>query len=167
MKRGKWSGIGVGTLIASLGLWFGLLAIQTSRMTGLVIISAGIIFAMYAMAVFGGVENLGTVAFYSALYAIVTATTLVVIFTATQSPSYIVAAPTLAIGVGGAIGLPPRGNSLRTLARAVGAVLATVVVVLVYWVDPTVYAFIAPLLALPAVGLADRMFDRALAVVAE
>ncbi len=167
MKRGTWPGIGVGTLIAALALWFGLFAIQTNRTTGLVIISVGIIFAMYAMTAFSGVEDAGTVAFHSALYAIVTATTLVVLFTTTQSPSYIVAAPTLAIGVGGAIGLPPLGNVYRTLTRVVAVAVATVAVVFVYWVDHTVYALVAPLLVLPAVGLADRAFARGQAVVAE
>ena len=167
MKRGTWSGIAIGTLIAALGLWFGLFAIQTSRMTGLVIISVGIIFAMYAMVAFSGVDDTGTVAFHSALYGIVTATALVVLFTITDSPSYVVAAPTMAIGVGGAIGLPPLGSLLRTFTRVAGAALATLVVVLVFWVDHTVYALIAPLVALPAVGLADKVFEKGRAVVAE
>jgi hypothetical protein len=45
--------------------------------------------------------------------------------------------------------------------------VATVAVVFVYWVDHTVYALVAPLLALPAVGLADRAFAKGQAVVAE
>ncbi|RLE15697.1 MAG: hypothetical protein DRJ28_03420 [Actinobacteria bacterium] len=167
MTRGTWPAIGVGTLIAALGLWFGLFAVQTSRMTGVAIISIGIIFAMYGMVAFSGVDDPGTVAFHSALYAIVTASMFVVLFTVTESPSYVVAAPTMAIGVGGAIGLPPEGNPFRTLTRVAGAALVTVIVVLVYWVDHTVFALIAPLVTLPSVGLADRMFDRGTAVVAE
>jgi len=167
VKRSTWLGIGVGTLIFALGLWFGLLAIQTSRITGLAIISVGIIFAIYGMTAFSGAEDPGTVAFHSALYAILAAATVIVLFTVTDSPSYVVAAPTLAIGVGGAIGLPPRGSPYRTLARVAAVALVTTVVVLVYWVDHTVYALIAPVLPLLAVGLADRVFDRGMQVVAE
>lgn len=167
MKRSTWLGIGVGTLISALGLWFGLLAIQTSRITGLAIISVGIIFAMYGVTAFSGAEDPGTVAFHSALYAILAAATLVVMFTVTGSPSYVVAAPTFAVGVGGTIGLSPRGDPYRTFARFAAVALVTAVVVFVYWVDSTVYALVAPVLALPAVGFADKVFDRGKQVLAE
>ncbi len=167
MKQSKWLGIGVGTLIAALALWFGLLAIQSSRVTGLSIIAIGIVFAMYAMVIFSGVEDGQTVAFHSSLYAIVAATTMTVVFTSTGSPSYLVAAPVLAIGVGGTVGLPPLGNQFRMLTRVGGVILVSIIAVSVYWVDHTVYAIVAPLMPLPAVGLADRIFDRGRAVVAE
>ena len=167
MRRSVWLGIAVGTLVAALTIWFGLFAIQSSRVPGLVIISAGIIFALYAMAAFDGVEDAGTVAFHSSLYALVTASALVILFTATDSPSYVVAAPVLALGIGGAVGLPPVGSRLRMLSRSAAALLATIAAVAVYWVDPTVYAMVAPLLPLPAVGVADRIFDLGEKVVAE
>ena len=160
MKRSAWLGIGVGTLIAALALWFGLFAIQSNRTTGLAIISVGIIFAMYAMAAFNGVDDGATVAFHSSLYALVTATTLIVIFTTTDSPSYVVAAPVLALGAGGVVGVPPSGNPLRTLSRAIAVAVVTIIAIAVYWVDHTVYAIVAPLLPLPAVGLADKVFNR-------
>lgn len=167
MKRSAWLGIGAGTLSAAVALWFGLFAIQTSRATGLTVIAVGIVFAMYAMAVFSGVEDGPTVAFHSSLYAIVAATTLMIAFTATGSPSYVVASPVFALGVGGAVGVPPIGESLRMLARVAAVILVTFVAVSVYWIDHTVYAIIAPLIALPAVGLADRWFERGKQVVAE
>jgi hypothetical protein len=167
VKRSAWLGIGVGTVIASLAMWFGLFAIQSSRVTGLVVIFVGIIFAMYAMAAFSGVVDAGTVAFLSSLYALVTASALIIVFTATNSPSYVVAAPVLALGIGGAVGLPPAGSRLRTLSRSAAALLVTIAVVAVYWVDPTVYAMVAPLLPLPAVGVADRIFEAGEKVVAE
>jgi hypothetical protein len=148
-------------------MWFGLFAIQSSRVTGLAIISVGMIFAMYAMAAFNGVEDAGTVAFHSSLYALVTASTLVIMFTVTDSPSYLVAAPVLALGIGGAVGLPPVGNRLRMLSRSVAVIVVTIVAVAVYWVDHTVYAMVAPLLPLPAVGIADRIFTAGEKVVAE
>lgn len=154
-------------MVAALGVWFGLFAIQTNRMTGLAIMSVAIIFAMYAMTAFSGVDDPGTVAFRSSMYGIVTAATLVVLFTVTDSPSYVIAAPILAIGVGGAVGLPPNGIPFRTLVRVAAVTLVTTVVVAVFWVDHTVYAFVAPLVALPAVGFADRLFDRGRSIVAE
>ncbi|MEN8040192.1 MAG: hypothetical protein ABFR95_01700 [Actinomycetota bacterium] len=167
MNRGPWLGIGVGTLIAALGVWFGLFAIDSDRSVGLLILAVGLVFSMYAMAVFSGVEETANVAFNSAIYALTTATTLVIFFTVTQSPSYMVAVPVLALGVGGAIGLPPIGNRYRTLVRLGVAVLVTFIAILVYWVDHTVYALIAPLIPLPAIGLADRVFGLAREVVAE
>ena len=167
MKRSAWLGIGVGTVIAALAMWFGLFAIESSRVTGLAVIFVGIIFAMYAMAAFSGVADAGTVAFHSSLYALVTASALVILFTATSTPSYVVAAPVLALGIGGAVGLPPAGSRLRTLSRSAAALLVTIAVVAVYWVDPTVYAMVAPLLPLPAVGVADRIFEAGEKVVAE
>lgn len=167
MRPGIWPAIGVGTLIATLGMWFGLFAFQTSRATSLGIISVAIVFAMYGMVAFSGVDDPGTVSFHSALYGIVAASTLVVLSTVTDSPSYVIAAPVMAIGVGGAVGLPPHGNLYRTLVRVAAAVLVTTVVVSVFWVDYTVYALVAPLVALPAVGLADRLFDKGRSIVAE
>lgn len=167
MKQSAWLGIAVGTLIAALGLWFGLFAIQSNLIVGLGIISVAIIFAMYTMAMFNGMEDASTVAFHSSLYAIVTATFLMILFTATDSPSYVVAAPVLALGVGGVVGIPPTADRFRLLIRSAGALAATGIAVALYWVDPTVYALVAPLLPLPAVGLIDGFSDRVRALAAE
>ena len=167
MKQSKWLGIGVGTLIAAIALWFGLIAVQSSRVTGLTVIAVGIVFAIYAMVMFSGVADGQTVAFNASLYAIVAASTLTIVFTATGSPSYLVAAPVFAVGVGGTVGLEPLGDTTRMLTRIVGVIVVCGIAVAVYWVDNTVYAIIAPLIPLPAVGIADRVFDRAKQVVAE
>ncbi len=167
MRRGKWVGIVVGTLIASGSFWLGLFAIETDRVTGLTIIAVGIVFAMYTQAVLTGVDDIGTVAFRSALYAILAGSALVVLFAATGSPSYLVAAPTFAIAVGGVMGVPPVGQKSRTLLRFGAAGAISFLVVAVYWVDLTVYALIAPIVALPVIGLADRVFDRAVVVMDE
>lgn len=167
MKQSAWLGIAVGTLIAALGLWFGLFAIQSNLIVGLGIISVAIIFAMYTMTMFNGVEDASTVAFHSSLYAIVTATFMVILFTATDSPSFVVAAPVLALGVGGVVGIPPTADRFRLLIRSAGAVAAAGIAVSVYWVDPTVYALVAPLIPLPAVGLIDGFSDRVREAAAE
>jgi hypothetical protein len=167
VNPGKWVGISVGTLIAALGMWFGLFAIQSNRVTGLVVISVGIVMAMYALAAFSGVDDAGTVAFHSSLYAIVTASLMVIVFTATSSPSYIVAAPVLALGIGGVVGVPPVGSRYRMLTRGAAAVLVAIIAVTIYWVDHTVYALVAPLLPLPAIGVADRIFDRGEEIITE
>ena len=167
MKRSVWLGIAVGTIVASLAIWFGLFAIESNRTVGLIVISVGIIFAMYAMAAFNGVADGGTVAFHSSLYAIVTASALLIMFTVTGSPSYVVASPVMALGVGGVVGVPPVGNRFRMLSRFAAVILVAIIAVAIYWVDHTVYAIVAPLLPLPAVGIADRIFDRGIAIVAE
>jgi hypothetical protein len=167
VKRSAWLGIAAATLVAALAMWFGLFAMGSSRAVGLTVISVGIIFAMYVMAAFNGVEDAATVAFNSSLYSMVAASTLVIMFTISNSPSYAVAAPVVALGVGGVVGIPPVGNRYRMLSRAAAVILAAIIAVAVYWVDHTVYAIVAPLLPLPAVGIADRIFDRGIAIVAE
>jgi len=53
------------------------------------------------------------------------------------------------------------------LIRSAGAVAAAGIAVGVYWVDPTVYALVAPLMPLPAVGLIDGFSDRVREAAAE
>lgn len=167
MTQSTWRGIGAGIFVASLGIWFGLFAVQTSSTIGLAAMAFGIVFAMYAMAFVDGVEDAASVAYRSALASLVTAGAFVIVFQATQSPSFLVAAPVFALGVGGALGLPPVGQSYRTASRVAAVGVATVIAVLVFWVDHAVYAFVAPLLPLPAVGIADRIFDRGKEILAE
>lgn len=167
MKQSAWLGILVGTLVGALAVWFGLFAIGSSRTVGLIVISVGIVFAMYVMAAFSGVDDAATVAFHSSLYAIVAASTLLILFTVTGSPSYVVASPVIALGIGGVVGVPPVGNRMRMLSRAAAVILVAIIAVSIYWVDVTVYALVAPLLPLPAVGITDRIFDRGVAIVAE
>lgn len=167
MKRSVWLGIGAGTIIASLAMWFGLFAVESNRTVGLVVISMGIILAMYTMAALNGVDDAATVAFHSSLYAIVAASTLVIIFAVTGSPSYVVASPVVALGVGGVVGVPPVGDRLRMLSRSAAVILVAIIAVSIYWVDHTVYALVAPMLPLPAVGITDRIFDQGIAIIAE
>lgn len=162
-----WLGIGAGTIIASLAMWFGLFAVESNRTVGLVVISMGIILAMYTMAALNGVDDAATVAFHSSLYAIVAASTLVIIFAVTGSPSYVVASPVVALGVGGVVGVPPVGDRLRMLSRSAAVILVAIIAVSIYWVDHTVYALVAPMLPLPAVGITDRIFDQGIAIIAE
>jgi hypothetical protein len=79
----------------------------------------------------------------------------------------VVASPVIALGVGGVVGVPPVGNRFRMLSRFAAVILVAIIAVAIYWVDHTVYAIVAPLLPLPAVGIADRIFDRGIAIVAE
>lgn len=167
MTRSAWLGIGVGTLIASAGFWAGLFVLQSERTAGLAIVAIGIVFAVYGIAAFSGVEDASTVAFRAAMYALTVAITLVVVFQSNANTSYAVAAPILAIGVGGAFVVPPVGDTYRTGLRIASAALVTLIVVAIYRVDHTVYAFVAPLLPLVAVGLADKIFDRGRAIIAE
>jgi hypothetical protein len=56
---------------------------------------------------------------------------------------------------------------VRQLARATSLVVGSGIVWLVFTVDPTVYFLIVPLIPLPAIGFADRVFDRAVGVIGE
>lgn len=167
MRRSAWLGIGAGTLIAAVGLWAGLFVLQANRTTGLAIVAGGVVFAVYGIAAFSGVEDAWTTAFRAALYAMTVLIAVVMMFQAGAGPSYLVAAPVLAIGVGGAFVIPPVGDRFRLVGR-IGAVgLVSVAAVSVYWVDHTVYALVAPLLPLPAVGLGDKIIVKGRRIIAE
>lgn len=166
-KRGAWLGIGAGTLLVSIGLWVGLFVVQSDRTFGLATIGGGIVLGVYGIVAFSGVEDPSTVAFRASLYALTVAAALVVAFQVNEEASYAVAAPVVAVGVGGAFAIPPVGDTYRLATRIVAVGLVTIVVVAIYRVDHTVYALLAPLLPLPAVGLADRVIDRGREIIAE
>lgn len=159
MNERRWPGIGVGTLLAALGMWFGLVSLETNTAVGLGMIGAGLVFAMYGIVAFSRVDDAGTVAFRAALSALVTAMVLVTLFESAGRESFAVAAPVFALGVGGAYALPPIGERYRVAARIAAVGVVTYAAVSIYWVDYTVYVLVAPLVALPAVGIADRFFD--------
>ncbi len=167
MTARTWPGIGVGTLIVSLGTWFAILSLPTSVSISLLIFSVAIVMAAYAMAGFSGAEDPAGTGFKAALYAFIAGGAMFGMFLATDNDPYVVISPVVAIGVCGTYGLAPTGPLLRRGMRLVSLVIVGVMVWLLFTVDPTVYGLIVPLLPLVAVGFADRVFDRAVAVVEE
>jgi ethanolamine transporter EutH len=105
--------------------------------------------------------------FVAAMIALVSGATLAVMFEATGFTALIVTAPILAVGLGGTRALAPTKDKLRNSSRI--AVLAGVTVGLnvVFTIEPTAFGLVAPLIPLPALGIADRIYDRGKAVVEE
>ena len=167
MKERTWLGIGVGTLIGAIGFWFAILALSTSRVTALAIAGVAIVMASYAMAAYSGAENIADTGFKAALLGLVAGGGMFGFFLVTGNDLFIVTAPIAAVGTSGTYSLAPTGPLLRRVARLTLLVIGGTIVWIVFTVDSTVYGLIVPLIPLPAVGLADRVFDRAVTVIAE
>jgi hypothetical protein len=165
VKPGRWPGIAAGTLVWALALWFGFLAIGTSPVVGLAIIGAGLVFTMYTVAGFSGSDDIPGTGFRSSLIALSVAIVAFVIAEVAGQEVLAFAAPVLAAGIGGAFALAPRSDVMRLAVRIGFVALATIIVGLVFSVDRTLYGVAAPLVSLPALGLADRLYDRAVEVV--
>jgi hypothetical protein len=167
MTARTWHGIGVGTLNVAVGLWFAILALSTSTVTALAIAAVAIVMAAYAMAAFSRADDPAGTGFKAALFGLITGVGMFSLFLATDNDLFVVAAPIAAVGVSGIYSLAPTGPRLRRLARLASLVIASAIVWLVFAVDPTVYGVIVPLVPLPAIGFADRIYDRAVGVIAE
>jgi len=163
----RWLGISVGTLLSSLALWFGFLAIPTNALVGFLIVGTGLAFAMYAVAGFSGAEDPMDAGFVAALTALIVLAALVVVFWVTTIRPLIVLAPVLAISFGGTRALAPTRSKRRNAARLAMSSAVALGLYLVFIVEPTAYGLMAPLLPLPALGVADRIFDRGKEIVDE
>ena len=166
MTQSRWLAIIVGTLIVSMSFWFAILATSSNLVVGLLIFGVGLAFAMYSVAGFSRAEDPMGTGFAAAITALATAVVLA-IFAQAVGPQLFVLLPVAAIGVGGTRALAPTRDKSRNLARLGATVVAVTTMYFVSTVDITAYALIAPLVALPALGLADRFYDRGREVVAE
>lgn len=163
----KWLAIGVGTLVLSLTMWFGFLAARTSPVVATAMIGVGLALTMYTVAGFSRVEDPFTSGFKAALFALVTGIGLLVAYQLTNNASFVIAAPVASAGVGGSFALVPIGEKGRGAVRQAAAIIAAVIMTYLFRVDDVIYGLVSPLVALPALGIADRFFDRGKDVVAE
>lgn len=167
MIGNRWLGITVGTLIVSLTLWFGFLAIPSNQIVGLTIVGVGFAFAMYAVAGFSGAQDPMATGFAAALIALLSGVAMAILFQSTSMPVFIVLAPIAAISLGGTRALAPTRDKQRNAVRIGVSVAVAIVLWLVFSVEPTAYGLVAPLLPLPALGVADRIFERGRQIVDE
>jgi len=163
----RWLGIGVGTLISSLAFWFAVLAIPSNLVLGVLTYGIAIAFAMYSVAGFSGADDPMGAGFAAAVVALVVGSGLAVLFEATEFRPLIVAAPILAVGLGGMRALAPTKDKPRNAVRV--AILAgfTAGLYVLFTIEPTAFGLVAPLIPLPALGLADRFYERGREIVDE
>jgi hypothetical protein len=167
MAGRTWLGIGVGTLIVAVGIWFSIIALASSPVTALGIAAVAIVMCAYAMAAFSGAEDPAGTGFKAAVFGLITGAGMFGMFLATNSDVFVVAAPVAAIGASGIYALVPTDPIARRSMRLAALGIGSTIVWAVFTVDPTVYGVIVPLIPLPAIGFADRVFDRAVVVIAE
>jgi len=80
---------------------------------------------------------------------------------------FVVLAPVLAVGVGGTWALAPTRSKQRNTARLGMLGVVAFGLYLVFKAEPTAFGLMAPLFPLPALGIADRLFDRGRDVINE
>lgn len=151
----------------TLTMWFGFVSARTSPVMATALIAIGLAFAMYAVAGFSRLDDPFTVGFKAALYALVTGIGLLIAYQVTGNASFVIAAPVASAGVGGSFALVPVGERARATVRQAAAILVAVAMTYLFRVDDVIYAMISPLVALPALGIADRFYDRGKEVVDE
>ncbi|MDJ0791456.1 MAG: hypothetical protein QNJ71_06140 [Acidimicrobiia bacterium] len=164
---GRFLALAVATLVWSLSLWFGFLAFGTSRAIALAIMAIGLAFSLYAIAGFSGADDIGTTGFRATLIGLGVIALLFVSFWGSGIDTFVVAAPIVGGGFGGAYALTPADQPSRLLTRCAVVVVAAGIASWVYWVDPTVYGLIAPLVTFGPLAIADRIHDRAREILAE
>ncbi len=167
MRANRWLGISVGTLISALAFWFAVLAIPSNVVLGVSMYGFALAFAMYGVAGFSGAEDPMGSGFVAAIIALVTGGTLAVMFETTGFKPLIVAAPILAVGLGGVRALAPTKDKLRNSSRVAMLAGVTIGLNVVFTIEPTAFGLVAPLVPLPALGIADRIFERGKQVVDE
>ncbi len=163
----RFAAAAVGTLILCIGMWFGLLTVRTAPVMAVTIIGLAMIFAMYAVAGFAGVDNIGNTAFKGAMFALVCGIGLLVAHRLTGNASFALIAPVTASGVGGSVVLTPLGDRGRSTARQVGVLIAAFAIAYVFRVDEVLYAIFTPLVPFPVIMISDRLYDRGKGVVGE
>jgi len=167
VTQSRWLAIGVGTLIVALSFWFAILTVPSNTIVGLTIFGAGLAFAMYSVAGFSGADDLMQTGFTAAITALVAAGALAIFAQALDLREILALSPVAAIGVGGARALAPTGDKSRNLVRLLSTATVLAAMYFVFTVDITAYGLMAPLFALPALGIADRFYDRGRDIVAE
>ncbi len=130
-------------------------------------IGVGLALTMYAVAGFSRLDDPFTTGFRAGLYALITGIGMLVAYQVTGNASFVVAAPVVSAGVGASFALVPIGEKGRGLARQAAAMVVAVAMTYLFRVDNVLYGILSPLVVLPALGVADRFFDRGKDVVAE
>lgn len=173
MTQSRWLAIAVGTLIVAMATWFGVLAARSDTdarsnlVMGLLIFGVGLAFAMYSVAGFSRADDPMGTGFVAAIVALITAATLAVFAQAVDVGAILVLSPVAAIGIGGTRALAPTKDKSRNLARLAAMAIVVLAMYFVSTVEITAYWLVAPLVPLPALGIADRLYDRGREVVAE
>jgi len=167
VKSSRWLAIIVATLVWTIGCWFGFISMGANRGTGIAIIAVALIFSLYALAGFSGADDIGTTGFRGSLIALGVVILLLLSYWGSGIEAFVVAAPILGAGVGGAFALAPRNDGARFWSRCVAVAPVAVAMVWVFGVDSGVYGFVMPLVTFGPLGLADVVFERAREVIAE
>lgn len=167
MTQGRWLAISVGTLIVAIAFWFAVLTASANLVVGLLIFGVGLAFAMYSVAGFSRARDPMGTGFAAAIIALIAASTIAIFAQAFDIRAILALSPVAAIGIGGTRALAPTGDRSRNLVRLSATAVAVAAMYFVFTVEITAYGLMAPLVALPALGIADRLYERGREVVEE
>ena len=151
----------VGTAIAASGFWLALLVLGSSVPLGLAVIAVSVVTSMIAVAYFSGVSNPLNRGIRGASIGLAAGTALFGLAAVTNAGTLILLLPAVTLGIGGAVASPASGGSRQIAWRLIASGVAGILVVVSGVIFLGVWAFIAPLLPLVAMRLADRQVEGA------
>jgi len=153
------TGTVVGTAIAASGFWLSLLVLGSSVPLGLIVIALSVTTAMIALAYFSGVPGPFGQGLRGASVGLAAGTALFGLAAVTGVGTLILLLPAVTLGIGGAIAYPASGGSRQIAWRLIAAGVAGIFIVVSGVVFLGVWAFLAPLLPLAAMRLADHLVE--------
>ena len=149
----------IGTASAASGFWLSLLVLGSSVPLGLVIIVVSVMTSMVAVAYYAGVANPFGQGLRGASIGLAAGTALFGLAAVTGAGTLILLLPAVTLGIGGAVAYPATGGSTQIAWRLIASGVAGIFIVVSGVVFLGVWAFLAPLLPLAAMRLADRQVE--------
>ena len=149
----------IGTASAASGFWLSLLVLGSSVPLGLVIIVVSVMTSMVAVAYYGGVANPFGQGLRGGSVGLAAGTALFGLASVTGAGTLILLLPAVTLGIGGAVTYPASGGSRQVAWRLIASGVAGIFIVVTGAMFLGVWAFLAPLLPLVAMRLADRQVE--------
>ncbi len=152
------------TLIGAVSFWFAVAVVPAAPGGALFVGGLGVIGAVLALAGLGGAPEPLAVGVRAASLGLGGGAFLFLLWTITGNPAVAFLMPIALLGVPGLLAIPPVGEPARMATRLVALAFVAVVLIGIAVVDATIWALLAPIVPLPAIGFADVMTDRSAAV---
>jgi len=156
----RWMPTLIATAVGAAGFWFAAFVTGDQITLTLLVVAITSVIAIFIVVGFSGGDEPLDRAMRSSIIALGIGAFMMVIFGVSGNGAIALIVPVVILGVAGIVGLAPTGDPARFTARTMAVAAAVAVTVAIAFIDSSLAQFIAPLLPLPAVGLADRAVDQ-------
>ncbi|GMQ86341.1 MAG: hypothetical protein BMS9Abin07_1915 [Acidimicrobiia bacterium] len=152
--------IGSGTAIAAVGFWIGLFVLGRSVPLGVGILAVGAVMSLLAVAGFSREADQLRIGIRSASVGMSVGALLFLVAGITGSLTMTLLVPAAILGAGGIAALPGGNDPQRTSMRMILSGIAAAIVVFLGLLSAELWGLFAPLVPLPTLALADRIWAR-------